>query len=93
VYLTQSDNVGDDCPVFDGLFDYCSISAGGSMGAFLSIVAAMGYFSALLQRALPGLVVINVTSRSIGLEVFTTQRKAKPAVSVTLTVRHYSSLV
>jgi len=25
-------NVGDDCPVFDGLFEYCSISAGGSMG-------------------------------------------------------------
>ncbi|KAF9014981.1 histone deacetylase complex, catalytic component RPD3 [Cyathus striatus] len=24
-------NVGDDCPVFDGLFDYSSISAGGSM--------------------------------------------------------------
>ncbi|OSD05960.1 histone deacetylase [Trametes coccinea BRFM310] len=24
-------NVGDDCPVFDGLFDYCAISAGGSM--------------------------------------------------------------
>lgn len=29
------DNVGDDCPVFDGLFDFCSISAGGSMGAYL----------------------------------------------------------
>lgn len=29
------DNVGDDCPVFDGLFDYCSISAGGSMGSYL----------------------------------------------------------
>lgn len=27
------DNVGDDCPIFDGLFEYCSISAGGSMGA------------------------------------------------------------
>jgi len=27
-----ADNVGDDCPVFDGLFEYCSISAGGSMG-------------------------------------------------------------
>lgn len=27
-----ADNVGEDCPVFDGLFDYCSISAGGSMG-------------------------------------------------------------
>ncbi|KAG8811518.1 histone deacetylase [Serendipita sp. 401] len=26
--------VGDDCPIFDGLFDYCAISAGGSMGAF-----------------------------------------------------------
>lgn len=25
-------NVGDDCPIFDGLFEYCSISAGGSMG-------------------------------------------------------------
>jgi len=30
--LANPDNVGDDCPVFDGLFDYCSISAGGSMG-------------------------------------------------------------
>jgi histone deacetylase 1/2 len=24
-------NVGDDSPVFDGLFEYCSISAGGSL--------------------------------------------------------------
>lgn len=24
-------NVADDCPIFDGLFEYCSISAGGSM--------------------------------------------------------------
>ncbi|KAF7503688.1 histone deacetylase [Endocarpon pusillum] len=24
-------NVGDDCPVFDGLFEFCAISAGGSM--------------------------------------------------------------
>jgi len=29
-----TDNVGDDCPVFDGLFDYCAISAGGSMGEY-----------------------------------------------------------
>jgi histone deacetylase 1/2 len=27
----QKYNVGDDCPVFDGLFDFCGISAGGSM--------------------------------------------------------------
>lgn len=26
-------NVGEDCPVFAGLFEYCSISAGGSIGA------------------------------------------------------------
>ncbi|KAG8418695.1 histone deacetylase [Metarhizium acridum] len=24
-------NVGDDCPVFDGLFEFCGIIAGGSM--------------------------------------------------------------
>ena len=30
--VSHPDNVGDDCPVFDGLFEYCSISAGGSMG-------------------------------------------------------------
>lgn len=24
-------NVGDDCPVFDGLYEYCAISGGGSM--------------------------------------------------------------
>ena len=29
------DTAGDDCPVFDGLFDYCAISAGGSMGGRL----------------------------------------------------------
>ncbi|KAI0757259.1 histone deacetylase [Daedaleopsis nitida] len=31
ILISFSDNVGDDCPVFDGLFDYCAISAGGSM--------------------------------------------------------------
>lgn len=25
-------NVGDDCPIFEGLFEYCQLSAGGSMG-------------------------------------------------------------
>lgn len=25
-------NVGEDCPVFDGLFDFCRASAGGSIG-------------------------------------------------------------
>jgi hypothetical protein len=25
-------NVGDDCPIFEGLFEYCQLSSGGSMG-------------------------------------------------------------
>lgn len=25
-------NVGEDCPVFDGLFEFCQLSAGGSAG-------------------------------------------------------------
>ncbi len=25
-------NVGEDCPVFDGMFQFCQISAGGSLG-------------------------------------------------------------
>lgn len=29
-------NVGEDCPVFDGMFQFCQISAGGSMGIVLS---------------------------------------------------------
>lgn len=26
-------NVGEDCPIFDGIFEFCSLSAGGSIGA------------------------------------------------------------
>lgn len=36
-----ADNVGDDCPVFDGLFEFCSISAGGSMGASSILLAPL----------------------------------------------------
>ena len=25
-------NVGEDCPVFDGLYEYCQLSAGGTVG-------------------------------------------------------------
>lgn len=35
-------NVGEDCPVFDGLFEFCQLSTGGSIGecnsSFLFIV-------------------------------------------------------
>ncbi|KAG2278275.1 hypothetical protein Bca52824_060830 [Brassica carinata] len=30
-------NVGEDCPVFDGLFDFCRASAGGSIGAAVKL--------------------------------------------------------
>jgi histone deacetylase 1/2 len=36
----QRFNVGEDCPVFDGLFEFCQISASGSIGASLAAVAA-----------------------------------------------------
>lgn len=44
------DNVGDDCPVFDGLFDYCAISAGGSMGT----CSSAAYRLAILTHATEG---------------------------------------
>lgn len=25
-------NVGEDCPVFDGMYEFCQLSAGGSLG-------------------------------------------------------------
>ena len=28
----QRFNVGEDCPVFDGLFEFCQLSTGGSVG-------------------------------------------------------------
>jgi histone deacetylase 1/2 len=31
--LSEKFNIGDDCPVFDGLFEFCQISAGGSISA------------------------------------------------------------
>jgi histone deacetylase 1/2 len=30
-------NVGEDCPVFDGLFEFCQISAGGSIGGAVKL--------------------------------------------------------
>jgi len=33
----QRFNVGEDCPVFDGLFQFCQISAGGSIGAAVKL--------------------------------------------------------
>ncbi|XP_019708723.1 histone deacetylase 6 isoform X2 [Elaeis guineensis] len=35
--LLKRFNVGEDCPVFDGLFQFCQASAGGSIGAAVKI--------------------------------------------------------
>lgn len=77
-----SDNVGDDCPVFDGLFDYCAISAGGSMGTQHGPrPIPFGRFN-FTQRAQPDSVAISAILLSIGLVASTTPRRAKQAVSV-----------
>ena len=34
----QRFNVGEDCPVFDGLFEFCQLSTGGSVGKCLDFV-------------------------------------------------------
>lgn len=34
VCLCLAVNVGEDCPVFDGLFEFCQLSGGGSVGKF-----------------------------------------------------------
>ncbi|KAE8549876.1 hypothetical protein EYB25_008400 [Talaromyces marneffei] len=31
-------NIGDDCPIFDGLFDYCSLYAGGTVDAARKLI-------------------------------------------------------
>jgi len=33
----QRFNVGEDCPVFDGMFQFCQISAGGSLGGAMKL--------------------------------------------------------
>ena len=72
------DNVGDDCPIFDGLFEYCSISAGGSMGTRLMCKIAR----LTSQRERPDCLETNATSRSTGLEACIMQRRRRPAASV-----------
>jgi len=75
------DNVGDDCPVFDGLFDYCSISAGGSMGECIFSVTSDNPLI-LKQRVRHVLVEINAILQSTGQEGCIMRRRVKPAVFV-----------
>ncbi|KAG8143011.1 putative Histone deacetylase protein [Naja naja] len=44
----QRFNVGEDCPVFDGLFEFCQLSAGGSVGANLIPFCNLRYHQRVL---------------------------------------------
>ena len=33
--ISSTVNVGEDCPVFDGMYEFCQLSAGGSIGQFM----------------------------------------------------------
>ena len=35
------DNLGEDCPVFENLFEFCQIYAGGTIGKFNLSIAVM----------------------------------------------------
>lgn len=37
-YISYTVNVGEDCPVFDGLFEFCQLSTGGSVGEYRPII-------------------------------------------------------
>ena len=38
IHFLKLVNVGEDCPVFDGLYQFCQISTGGSVGMLLIYV-------------------------------------------------------
>lgn len=77
--------IGEDCPAFEGVFDFCSISAGGSMCA--SIHRALGdLVDDISQPAREGSTRATPTSPSIGLEGCITPRRGKRAASATSTI-------
>ena len=45
-------NVGEDCPVFDGMYEFCQLSAGGSIGRFLPLPPPLGIFPLMTYLSL-----------------------------------------
>ena len=37
-------NVGEDCPVFDGLYEFCQLSSGGSVASAVKLNKQVGIF-------------------------------------------------
>jgi hypothetical protein len=78
--------MGEDNPTFEGLFEFCSISAGGSIGA--SIVLLSRIFCNLhlsdVQKALHNESLrVRPTLRLTGPAVFTMPKNARPPGSAT----------
>lgn len=99
-------NVGEDCPVFDGLFEFCQLSAGGSAGESgvrLSLILLATprvlnrnhpwvlLFSVAAQRALWSSTGSRRTLRWTGPEVFITLKSQRPRASATSTTSCWPS--
>lgn len=39
------DNLGEDCPVFENLFEFCQIYAGGTIGNLRSLLSGTVFYS------------------------------------------------
>jgi hypothetical protein len=72
---------GDDCPAFEGVFEFCSISAGGSIGKLYKSMRS----SAEVPHQVPlrSSTQVPRTSVSIGREDYITPRRPKQVVSAT----------
>ncbi|NWY45991.1 HDAC1 deacetylase, partial [Sylvia atricapilla] len=53
----QRFNVGEDCPVFDGLFEFCQLSAGGSVG---KVTIPLGGFCCVLCISVSRVLYIDI---------------------------------
>lgn len=68
---------GEDCPAFEGVYEFCTISAGGSLGEYNPLGPAN------IQERQKSSTRATRTLRSTGLAVFTTRKSRKRVVSVT----------
>ena len=48
----QRFNVGEDCPVFDGLYEFCQLSAGGSVASAVKLNKQVNYKSIKIKNYL-----------------------------------------
>ena len=54
IIIIFSVNVGEDCPVFDGLYEFCQLSAGGSVANAKAPSVSIIKFTQSIYTALRG---------------------------------------